>query len=511
MPFLGRAAVFGLFYWFLESVRDVFLFNKGSLLARLFYPDALSICMRMLVICVLILFGVYTQSVRDKKTPADGDRVRPLTKARILAAGALFSAGYWFLESFRDAFLNGKTSLIDALFRPDPIDFWMRSLPVCFLFLLSLYMQNMFNENRKIQDALKQANQKFAELDLLKNEFLSTVSHELRTPIAVMMEGVTLCMDKRVGSLNAVQQKLLHDTLAGIERLNRLVNDLLDLSKIEAGKMKLRKSVFDFNESARSAVQAQRSRAEKQGTALVLNVPEKPEWLFADRDKVRQILDNLLNNALQYTPQGGSVRLDVEKGPGELRCRITDTGIGIGTEDVKKLFSKFEQFGRVDGPGYKGTGLGLSICKGLVEKHGGRIWVDSEAGKGSAFLFTLKKEPFPNVLVVDDEKEIVQIVKEQLRPDGYGFLEANDGDTALSTATSQCPSLILLDMNLGTVSGYEVVGRLKGDRRTAHIPILIMSGYDVDEARLVHQEIPVLRKPVPSDLLRSTVQQVLAN
>jgi signal transduction histidine kinase len=511
MPFLRNALLFGVLYWLLESVRDVVLFNKGTLIQRFFNPDMLSVWMRMLAIFLLILFGVYTQSVRDKKNPPGSDSAPESGRLRILAAGLVLCAAYWFLESFRDAFVYGKSGLFDAFFRPHPIEFWMRCLPVCFLFLVSLYMQNWVNQSKRAQEILKQTNQKLADLDRLKSDFLSTVSHELRTPIAVMMEGVSLCMDARVGILNDMQKKLLGDTLGSIERLNRLVTDLLDLSKIEAGKMKFRRSVFDFNESVRNAVQAHRLQSEKQGIGLGLEVPDDPVRLFADKDKVRQILDNLLNNALQYTPQGGHIGIQALDVGGEVQCMVKDTGIGIHPEDVQKLFSKFEQFGRVDGPGYKGTGLGLSICKGLVEKHGGRIWVDSEPGKGSVFSFTLKKEPLPVILVVDDEKDIVQTVKEQLGRDGYGFTEAYDGDSAVKTATNDGPSLILLDMNLGPMSGYEVVGRLKGDRRTSHIPILIMSGYDVDEGRLMHQEIPVLRKPVKSELLRSTVCEALAN
>jgi signal transduction histidine kinase len=509
------SVAFGAAYWLLESLRDVFLFQKGDLLKRIFYPDLMSVWMRLLVVCILVLFGVYAQTLRSKMRLRGKLSLERVRSVSILLAGTGFGLGYWLLEAFRDVFIYEKGNLLHQIVHPDSLDFWMRFLPVCILFLFSAYTQNLFNAHIRIQESLKETNKRLEELGQMKNDFLSTVSHELRTPIAIMKEGVSLCMDERVGALNPVQNKLLADVVQNIDRLNRLVTDLLDLSKIEAGKLKLRRSAFDFNQTADKIGQLYLSRAEQQKIRLEVRTPATPVSIFADEDKITQIFDNLLSNAMRFTPPGGHIRITVDDRPDCVECHVSDTGVGISEENQKKLFSKFEQFGRVNGPGYKGTGLGLSICKGLVEKHQGKIWLESQSGKGSTFFFTLKKAPFPKILIVDDEREIVDLVKSLLSVDRYEFIEAYDGETAFQKAVEEIPSLVVLDMHLGRMSGYEVIGRLKQDRRTAKIPVLIMSGYSVDEKMLEnqgpHAQIPILRKPLRVEQLRHSVREAFFN
>jgi signal transduction histidine kinase len=509
------SAAFSCVYWVVESIRDVLLYGRGDLIARLFHPGAMAFWMRLMVVCVIVLFGVYAQWLRyrsEGRKTRISERIRP---ASVLIVGMLFSVFYWILEAFRDVFVYEKGPLLQQIFHPDSIDFWMRFLPVCIILLFSGYSQNLLNEHMRIQDTLKQANQKLENLDQLKSDFLSTVSHELRTPIAIMREGVSLSMDERVGPLNGTQRKLLTGTLNNIDRLNRLVTDLLDISKIEAGKLKLRKTVFDLRQVAQKVVKAYSQQAVKKGVRLDIQSLQADLLIFADEDKTTQILDNLMSNALRFTNSGGQIKVILIDRSDSVECCVSDTGVGINEESAAKLFSKFEQIGRVDGPGYKGTGLGLSICKGLVEKHGGRIWVESQPGKGSKFSFTLKKMPTPNVLIVDDEKEMVEIVKTCLTAEHFRCVEAYDGESALRFAFDDPPGLIILDMQLGAMSGYEVIGRLKGDRRTCHIPILIVSGYSVDERLLdsdgTHEQIPVLKKPVRLGDLKAAVLDAFVN
>jgi|GEM_PF-3475282 len=260
------------------------------------------------------------------------------------------------------------------------------------------------SSQKAAEDSLRQSNERLQELDQLKSEFLSTVSHELRTPIAIMGEGVSLCLDEIAGPLNSDQRDLLEDTHQNIERLSRLISDLLDVSRIEAGRVLLRKHQFNLAVTARQSLDGFQHSAREKKIALIYEGPELLK-LYADSDKVRQIFDNLVSNALRFTPEHGQVTLQLENGDDAVTCRVSDTGIGIAQKDQATLFSKFAQIGRVDGPGYKGTGLGLAIVKGLVEKHGGRVTVHSCTGEGATFAFTLQRIPAPEIALFDGDVE----------------------------------------------------------------------------------------------------------
>ena len=365
-----------------------------------------------------------------------------------------------------------------------------------------------------LQNRLEKTVKRLREYDKLKSDFLSMVSHELRTPIAVMRGGVSLCLDGIAGEINETQREILKDTLDNIDRLGRLVTDLLDVSKIEAGKVIMRRDSHDICKIVRKIHSSYLHEAEEKGIKLVSDLPKKEVKAYVDGDKVTQIFTNLVSNALRYTKEGGTVTIKVEDKEEEILCSVSDTGVGISKENIPKLFSKFEQFGRVEGPGYKGTGLGLTIAKGLVERHGGKIWVDSEVGKGTTFWFTLKKVEYPKILIVDDEQNMIDIIEKFLKEGDYRFIRSGDGIGAVELARNESPSLIVLDMMLPGMNGYEVIGRLKQDMRTKDIPIIITSAYEVDEDRLKstngNAAIPVLKKPVEPEDLQYKVKELLS-
>jgi len=261
-----------------------------------------------------------------------------------------------------------------------------------------------------LQNTLSANVEKLKELDQLKSEFLATVSHELRTPIAVMREGVSLCVDGVAGELNEMQNEFLSDALDNIDRLSRLIDDLLDISKIEAGKVLVRKSDINICELAEKTVRSFKPLADNKGISLELSVPGFGIEIFADWDRVVQILSNIITNAINYTSKGGSVFVSVQDDNDKVVCSVKDTGAGIDKKNLTKLFDKFQQFGRQEGPGYRGTGLGLAIVKGLVEKHGGRIWAESEKGEGSTFTFTLEKFS-ENQETIDGALAVEEILK----------------------------------------------------------------------------------------------------
>ncbi len=364
-----------------------------------------------------------------------------------------------------------------------------------------------------LQKELQDHVEKLQELDKMKSEFITVVSHELRSPVAIMREGVALCLDGLLGEITDSQREFLSDTLNNIDRLARLVTDLLDISKIEAGKVRFRKHNLDISDLARQVVTTFKHSAHEKEITLEAQVPDESVMLNADSDKITQVFNNLVSNAIRFTDAGGTITLRIQENEEGVHCSVSDTGCGIAKEDIPKLFSKFEQFGRVETGEYKGTGLGLVIAKGLVESHGGRMWVDSEQGKGSTFHFTLKREFGPSVLVVDDEPTIVDVVSRYLEHDAYQISSALDGPSAVEMARREKPSVIVLDMMLPGMNGYEVIGQLKQDKATHDIPIVILSGFPVDthkiEAFDTGAAIPVLTKPIESDVLRDTVRDVL--
>ncbi len=364
-----------------------------------------------------------------------------------------------------------------------------------------------------LQNTLANHVKRLQEMDKVKTSFLSTVSHELRTPIAIMQEGISLCLEGVAGDLTDMQKELLDDVLDNSGRLLRLITDLLDVSKIEAGRIKLNKTIVNIGEVIQKTLKQFQTHASEKGVQLSTEIPDAPLEVYLDSDKVIQIINNLLSNALRFTDKGGKVTVILQELEDVIQCEVKDTGVGIKKQDIPKLFNKFEQVGRVEGPGYKGTGLGLTIVKGLVEKHRGKVWVESEAGKGTSFFFTLRKEFKPSILIVDDEEAILNVVQKTLQYKDYQFYTAMDGEAAVHKSIEAQPSMIILDMKLPKMSGYEVLGRLKQDLRTMDIPVLIMSGYEIDEDRLGqvsnHSALPVLHKPFESQTLREKVSELV--
>ncbi|MCX7591209.1 MAG: ATP-binding protein, partial [Kiritimatiellae bacterium] len=222
----------------------------------------------------------------------------------------------------------------------------------------------------------------------IKDDFVSTVSHEIRTPLAITKEGVSLLADGIAGPLTEKQAKIVAAAQGNIERLERIINDLLDISKIEAGKLDVRKERVDLCPLIRRTVTAFEPMVTRKNLSLTLDLPAVPVEIYGDADRITQILTNLISNAVKFTEQGGiTVRARVVDGFAE--CSVSDTGIGISEENLPRVFEKFVQFARTAGAGRKGTGLGLAIVKSLVELHNGRVSVESKPGAGTTFTFII--------------------------------------------------------------------------------------------------------------------------
>lgn len=233
---------------------------------------------------------------------------------------------------------------------------------------------------------LEEANLKLKELDRLKSDFVSNVSHELRTPLTAIRGAVDYLLRKKNGDVGTFLEIIKKNA----ERLIRMVTDLLDFSRIEAGKMEVQFSLTNLSFLAEEVVAFVGNMAEGKKVEIERQIPD-PLWITADEDRIKQVLINLLSNAIKFSSPGGRVKLYSEEDEKEVRICVQDQGIGIPPEAQEKIFAKFQRIGKLRRDGHSGVGLGLAISKGIIEAHGGRIWVASRVGEGSTFTFSIPK------------------------------------------------------------------------------------------------------------------------
>jgi len=221
-----------------------------------------------------------------------------------------------------------------------------------------------------------------------KSEFLANMSHELRTPLNAVIGFSEVLSERMFGDLNEKQDEYLKDIYSSGQHLLSLINDILDLSKIEAGRMELEVTDFDLPAAIDNALILVRERANRRGITLGRAIDDRVGTVRGDERKVKQVLLNLLSNALKFTPEGGRIDVRAAMSDGMAEISVADTGVGIAPEDQEAIFEEFRQVGTADKK-VEGTGLGLALSRKFIELHGGRIWVQSEPGKGSTFSFTL--------------------------------------------------------------------------------------------------------------------------
>lgn len=251
-------------------------------------------------------------------------------------------------------------------------------------------MLHIMEDLQGTEDELKRANKELQKSDQLKSDFVSMVSHELRTPLTVTREAISQVLDGVVGEISQVQRDFLSMSIEGIDRLARLIDDLLDISKMEAHKVGVKREWVDVVSLAKAVSSDFGPAFHSKGLEIRYNFPMDKVEVYEDKDSIIQIFVNLISNALKFT-QAGYVEISVIDKRDVVEYAVSDTGIGISEEDLPKVFGKFEQFGLEAGSREGGTGLGLSISKGIVELHHGKIWVESELGWGSKFTFVFPK------------------------------------------------------------------------------------------------------------------------
>jgi len=391
------------------------------------------------------------------------------------------------------------------------------------------------------------------EIERLKDEFISVVSHELRTPLTSISAALDLLAGGVLQNQPEDAQQMLNIAANNSDRLVRLINDILDIERIESGKIVMTKQACDAGDLMNQSVEAIQEIAERTG--VTLSVSPVSVRLWADPDRIIQILTNLLSNAIKFSPQGSTVWLSAElirsqgsgsvypsSSPDTLLIKVRDQGRGIPSDKIESIFERFQQVDASDSRQKGGTGLGLAICRSILQQHEGRIWAESTLGEGSTFYFTLpilsdvqrpefvppddgpasltvlstqlgdSTQNSPLVLVCDDDSSVRTVVQAMLERQGYRVLTVASGREAVEQSVAHPPDIILLNLMMPEMNGWETLAVLKQQTETQTIPVIILSGLLPDAREAPHPDVSdwIVKPPEPR-ILRQALERVLAD
>ncbi|MEO6798223.1 MAG: response regulator [Candidatus Dormibacter sp.] len=396
---------------------------------------------------------------------------------------------------------------------------------------MSSAYQNLEEKVSQRTKELQTANQELARANKLKSEFLANVSHELRTPLSAIIGFSQILLDGIDGPINEEQQQDVQQVNRSGQSLLNLINQILDLSKIEAGKMELIPERLELPGLVNSVLDSIRPLAQQKGLRIETRLSASLPAVEADPVRLKQILINLLSNAVKFTDRG-HLEVFAQASGRMVRIAVKDTGIGISTEAQKVIFEEFVQGDGSSTRRHGGTGLGLSIVRKLVEMHGGAVTVVSEPGLGSTFIFTLPvwaaaapvalrparpravrrlNQALPGnvILVVDDDDSVRQLIARHLEQDGWKTVQASNAADAVQLAHECRPVLMTLDVMMPDASGWWVLEKLREDPDTAGVPVLVVT--IVEDQRLVFAlgASDYLAKPYDRNALVEKVHHLL--
>ncbi|HEX2520617.1 MAG TPA: response regulator, partial [Terriglobia bacterium] len=378
------------------------------------------------------------------------------------------------------------------------------------------------------QETLQEMNLQLEIANRHKSEFLANMSHELRTPLNAVIGFSEVLLEQMFGALNAKQAEYLDDILSSGKYLLSLINDILDLSKIEAGKLDLELGVVALRPLLEGSLVMVKERALAHGIALSLDMSNDLDTIIGDERKIKQILFNLLSNAVKFTPDKGQVGIKVTRAGDMVQIAVWDTGVGIALEDQQRIFEEFQQVGQGLTGKTEGTGLGLTLTKKFVELHGGTVWVESALGHGSTFTFTLPIDATSKptslatvlaeatqqqnaatsytgamVLIIEDDPKSVDLLRIYLTEAGYAVEVAQDGAEGLEKVKRLAPDVVILDVLLPKVDGWAFLSQVKSDPATKDIPVIIVSIVDQKGKGFALGAADYLIKPInKEELLR---------
>lgn len=448
--------VLGILFWFLESALHLFVFGKGGWFMReLFFPDWHEFWMRSIVTMMFISFGIYAQKVINRRIEIEekyreqneflnhiiesltypfyvvdvNDYMIKIANVAARRGGDLKKDGYCYLFTHKssvpcssaehlcplDEVKKTKKPVVTEHIHYDekgnfknvevhgyPI--FNKRGEVIQMIEYTLDVTQRKKAERDLRESreklrgtlrnLEKTYEKLQEVDKMKSDFISIVSHELRTPLTSIKNAVSILLGhaRQRENKDKREEELLTIISKNTDRQTRMVNNLLDASKIEAGVMRMDIQHVDIVNLAKDVINSFQFRLEDKKIIGKLISEKDSLFVFGDYDQLMRVFDNLMSNAVQFTPKNGEVIVKIEKDiPAMIKVTVADTGIGVPEKDIEKLFNKFYQVDSEDSHRKNGTGLGLAITKGIIEAHGGKIWVDSKFKKGTSFYFTLRE------------------------------------------------------------------------------------------------------------------------
>jgi signal transduction histidine kinase/DNA-binding response OmpR family regulator len=382
-------------------------------------------------------------------------------------------------------------------------------------------LSHLNGELEKANRELRSSNEQIQHATKMKSRFLASMSHELRTPLNAIIGFSELLDSETAGPVNGKQKRFLGHIRTGARHLLQLINDILDLSKVEAGQLQVFPEDALMADLVREVLPIVTPMASVKKITLEHPFATEAIAVHADRIRLKQIVYNLLSNAIKFTPEGGSVHMSVADADDTYQFAVADNGVGIRPEDQELIFEEFRQVGDTTKGVKEGTGLGLAITRRLVEQHGGKLWVESAVGKGSTFYFTMPKGKSagtpaeeatprvdaPLVLVVDDEPVARELLTTYLTEEKFQVVMAASGPEAIEKARRQQPNVITLDILLANGSGFGTLYDLKTQPETADIPVVVVSVVDQKKMGLALGASEYLIKPVQKDRLIQAISK----
>ena len=465
--------------------------------------------------------------------------VLPIVLSLVLAFQSHQKRGWSLLPAYVCLLIGVFSAGLRPFLGPIPLNALTLSAGA-FLMGRAVLKSQLYNPLSDMNKQLAQKNRELGEASRLKSQFLANMSHELRTPLNSIIGYTGLILDGTYGVINEKQRDRLEKVVRNGHHLLSLVNDILDLNRIESGTLTLNRTSVQVATLLDTTLSIIEPLAAKKKLTVTRTEAARLPPLYVDAKRAEQILLNVLSNAVKFTPSGGiTVRASPDADEPQsgdaanstlrpanyspmIRIEVEDTGIGIPVDQQSVVFEEFRQ---VDGTAtreFQGTGLGLAITRRLVELHDGRIWLTSEVGKGTTFYMTLPSVPLPNplfaetnpngplVLCIDDNPEALDLLQSTLSVEGYQIATASSGQQGLRLAKDLHPRLITLDVMMPGMNGWDVLQLLKSDAETREIPVVMVSIVAERALAFGLGASDCLSKPVQRETLINTLSPILA-